>query len=133
MSETEPLNEESAQGQKELTGASFFNRFIARTIDFILVVALYEIIPAVGYFAGLVWAANIVLSNPDIRYGSCKATFLRDAIASTAALFSAGMAAAIAGGAGASVGVALVGLVAGAISAVNIYVSECLSGTAGSA
>jgi RHS repeat-associated protein len=87
----------------------------------------------VGYFAGLVWAANIVLSNPDIRYGSCKATFLRDAIASTAALFSAGMAAAIAGGAGASVGVALVGLVAGAISAVNIYVSECLSGTAGSA
>jgi len=55
MSETEPLHEESVKGQKELTAASFFNRFIARTIDFIIVVALYEIIPSIGYFAGLVY------------------------------------------------------------------------------
>jgi len=55
MSETEPLYEESMKGQKELTAASFFNRFIARTIDLIIVVALYEIIPSIGYFAGLVY------------------------------------------------------------------------------
>lgn len=35
--------------------AGLFNRIVARTIDFIFVVALYEIIPAVGYFAGLVY------------------------------------------------------------------------------
>jgi uncharacterized RDD family membrane protein YckC len=55
MSETEPLYEESMRGQEELTAASFFNRFIARTIDLIIVVALYEIIPSIGYFAGLVY------------------------------------------------------------------------------
>jgi uncharacterized RDD family membrane protein YckC len=55
MSETEPLHEESVKGQKELTAASFFNRFIARTVDLIIVVALYEIIPSIGYFAGLIY------------------------------------------------------------------------------
>jgi len=55
MSETEPLYEEPVTGQKELTAASFFNRFIARTIDLIIVVALYEIIPSIGYFAGLIY------------------------------------------------------------------------------
>jgi uncharacterized RDD family membrane protein YckC len=55
MSETEPLYEESVNGQKELTAASFFNRFMARTIDLIIVVALYEIIPSIGYFAALIY------------------------------------------------------------------------------
>ena len=55
MGDTEPLNEESAKGQQELTAASFFSRFMARTIDLIIVVALYEIIPSIGYFAGLTY------------------------------------------------------------------------------
>lgn len=55
MSEPEPQHEESVQGQKVLIPAGFFNRFIARTIDLIIVVALYEIIPSIGYFAGLVY------------------------------------------------------------------------------
>jgi uncharacterized RDD family membrane protein YckC len=54
MSETEQLYDGSLKG-KELTAAGFFDRFIARTIDLVIVVALYEIIPTIGYFAGLVY------------------------------------------------------------------------------
>jgi len=55
MSETETLNEETVTEQKIFVAASFLNRFIARSIDLIIVVALYEIIPSIGYFAGLIY------------------------------------------------------------------------------
>jgi uncharacterized RDD family membrane protein YckC len=55
MSETEPLEEKSVKGHEELAAASFLNRLIARTIDLIIVVALHEIIPSIGYFTGLVY------------------------------------------------------------------------------
>lgn len=51
---------ESLNGTQELEGragtkADLLNRAIARVIDFLIVVALYELIPAVGYFAGLTY------------------------------------------------------------------------------
>lgn len=55
MNETDTLHDEPVKGQLVLAPAGFFDRFIARTIDLIIVVALYEIIPTVGYFAGLVY------------------------------------------------------------------------------
>ncbi len=35
--------------------AKLFNRIIAKSIDFIIVIALFEIIPKIGYFAGLAY------------------------------------------------------------------------------
>ena len=55
MSETEPLYEQTLKGNQDLTKAGFLNRVIARTIDFIIVVALYEIIPTIGFFAGMIY------------------------------------------------------------------------------
>ncbi len=53
MNTSESLYDQSLNEQKELTRARFFYRFIARTIDLIIVMALYVIIPKIGYFAGL--------------------------------------------------------------------------------
>ena len=55
MNLTDTLNEQSPEIREDLMRASFLNRFIARTIDFIIVVALLEIIPTIGYFAGLAY------------------------------------------------------------------------------
>lgn len=58
---TEGHNVTETQGRQDETHtpvireARLLNRIVARTIDFIFVVALYEIIPTVGYFAGLVY------------------------------------------------------------------------------
>ena len=50
MSKTEGSDE-----QKDLIKANIFNRIIAKTIDFIIIWALLQIIPKAGYFAGLVY------------------------------------------------------------------------------
>ena len=55
MSETETNNEQTDNTNTDPIGASFLNRLIARTIDLIIVVALYKIIPSIGYFTGLVY------------------------------------------------------------------------------
>jgi uncharacterized RDD family membrane protein YckC len=55
MSETEPLYEQTLKGNQDLTKAGFLNRVIARTIDLIIVIALYEIIPTIGFFAGMIY------------------------------------------------------------------------------
>ena len=55
MNEPESTNEQTENGYTDPIGASFLNRLIARTIDLIIVVALYKIIPSIGYFTGLVY------------------------------------------------------------------------------
>ena len=55
MNSADTLNEQSSDKQGDLIQALFFKRLVARTIDFIIVVALFEIIPKIGYFAGLVY------------------------------------------------------------------------------
>ncbi len=55
MNQSEPLHEQSQESQSELKKAGFLARIIARTIDLAIVVALYEIIPAIGFFAGLTY------------------------------------------------------------------------------
>jgi hypothetical protein len=46
---------ESSEKQEELTKAGLLNRIIAKTIDFIIVGALFEIIPKIGYLAGVIY------------------------------------------------------------------------------
>ncbi len=60
MNESESINEQSEGIQNELVKAGFLARLIARTIDFTIVVAIYEIIPAIGFFAAL---AYLLLSD----------------------------------------------------------------------
>ncbi|MBI5409387.1 MAG: RDD family protein [Nitrospirae bacterium] len=55
MTVSESLFDQPISEPKELGKAGFLNRIIARTIDFILVAALYEVIPKVGFFAGLTY------------------------------------------------------------------------------
>jgi len=55
MNLTDTLNEQSSDRKEDLVQAGFLNRLIARTIDFIIVAALFEIIPEIGYFAGLAY------------------------------------------------------------------------------
>jgi uncharacterized RDD family membrane protein YckC len=55
MNQSEPINEQFSGNQYELKKAGFLARMIAKTIDFAIVVALYEIIPAIGFFAGLAY------------------------------------------------------------------------------
>jgi hypothetical protein len=55
MSSTASLYEQSFEHREDLTKAKFINRIIAKTIDFIIVAALFEIIPKIGYFAGLTY------------------------------------------------------------------------------
>ena len=55
MNQSEPLNEQSPGSQNELEKACFPGRMIARTIDLVIVAALYEIIPAIGFFAALTY------------------------------------------------------------------------------
>jgi uncharacterized RDD family membrane protein YckC len=55
MNQSEPLKEQSHGSRQELQKAGYLARTVARTIDFAIVTALYEIIPAIGYFAGLTY------------------------------------------------------------------------------
>jgi hypothetical protein len=55
MDTTEPLYEESTEARQDFIKADFLSRVIAKTIDFIIIVALYEIIPKVGFFAGVTY------------------------------------------------------------------------------
>jgi len=55
MNQSETQQEHSSGSQNELKKAGFLARIIARTIDLAIVVALYEIIPAIGFFAGLTY------------------------------------------------------------------------------
>ncbi len=48
-------SEESFNEQEGLAKAGILNRIIARTIDFIIVGALLEIIPKIGFFAGITY------------------------------------------------------------------------------
>jgi hypothetical protein len=55
MNVSESLFDQPLNTPKELGKAGLLNRIIAKTIDFIIVAALYEIIPRVGFFAGLTY------------------------------------------------------------------------------
>jgi len=55
MSVSESLFEQPVSEQKESGKSGLLNRVIARTIDFIIVAALYEVIPKAGFFAGLTY------------------------------------------------------------------------------
>ncbi len=55
MNQSETLHEQSPESQNEFEKAGFLARIIARTIDLAIVVALYELIPAIGFFAGLTY------------------------------------------------------------------------------
>ena len=51
---------QSSVRKEDMIKAASFNRVIARTLDFIIVMALLEIVPGLGYFAGL---AYLLLSD----------------------------------------------------------------------
>jgi uncharacterized RDD family membrane protein YckC len=55
MNSSEPLYNQSQDEQVDLTKARFLNRIIAKIVDFLIVVALFEIIPKIGFFAGLTY------------------------------------------------------------------------------
>ena len=55
MNQSETLHEDSSGSQNGMEKAGFLARIIARTIDFAIVIACYEIIPAIGFFAGLTY------------------------------------------------------------------------------
>ncbi len=55
MNLADTVNDQSSDNREDLVQAGLLNRLVARTIDFIIVVALFEIIPKVGYFAGLAY------------------------------------------------------------------------------
>ena len=53
MNNSESVYKQSDEGQQDLEKADFLNRIIAKAIDLIIVIALYEIIPKIGYLAGI--------------------------------------------------------------------------------
>ncbi|GBE03157.1 MAG TPA: hypothetical protein ENH45_00005 [Nitrospirae bacterium] len=55
MNSTEPLNDISSDNREDLNKPDDLERVVAKAIDFIIVVALLEIVPKVGYFAGLAY------------------------------------------------------------------------------
>jgi len=55
MNFTDPLNEITSDNREDLTKADNLERFVARMIDIIIVAVLLEIVPKIGYFAGLVY------------------------------------------------------------------------------
>jgi hypothetical protein len=55
MNASESFYEQPDEERQDLTKADLLNRVIARTIDFIIVIALYELIPKVGFFAGITY------------------------------------------------------------------------------
>ncbi len=55
MNTSESLYEQQYEEREQLIKADLLNRVIARTIDFMIVVVLYEIIPGIGFFAGLTY------------------------------------------------------------------------------
>jgi uncharacterized RDD family membrane protein YckC len=55
MNSTEPLNDTSSDNREEMEKADHLERIVARMIDFIIVIALLEIVPRVGFFAGLAY------------------------------------------------------------------------------
>jgi len=52
--EWQPVKERDVE-RKNMKEAGMLNRAVARTIDLVIVVALYKIIPAIGFFAGFVY------------------------------------------------------------------------------
>lgn len=55
MNSSEELFERSYDMQEDLVKAKLLNRIIAKAIDFLIVVALLEIMPGIGFFAGLAY------------------------------------------------------------------------------
>ena len=55
MNSNEPLNDTASNNREELNKPDDLERVVAKMIDFIIVVALLEIVPKVGYFAGLAY------------------------------------------------------------------------------
>lgn len=55
MNDTEPLNDTSSDNGERPEKADHLERVVAKAIDFIIVVALLEIMPKIGYFAGLAY------------------------------------------------------------------------------
>ncbi|RJQ53975.1 MAG: hypothetical protein C4526_05610 [Nitrospiraceae bacterium] len=55
MSVSESLFDQPVREQREPGKAGLLDRAIARTIDFIIVAAFYEVIPRAGFFAGLTY------------------------------------------------------------------------------
>lgn len=55
MNSSEALFEQSCGMQEDSTKAKFLSRIIARAIDFLIVVALLEIVPGIGFFAGVAY------------------------------------------------------------------------------
>ena len=53
MNNSESVYKQSDEGRQDLEKADFLNRIIARAIDLVIVIALYEIIPKIGYLAGI--------------------------------------------------------------------------------
>jgi len=55
MNSTKPLNDISSDNREELEKADYLERIVARIIDFVIVMVLLEIVPRVGFFAGLAY------------------------------------------------------------------------------
>lgn len=55
MNENATLDDQSANKAEGFTQAGVLNRIIAKSVDLIVIIALYEIIPAIGYFAGVIY------------------------------------------------------------------------------
>ncbi len=55
MNKPDSSSVETIEERKDSIKVDLLNRIIAKTIDLIIVGALYEIIPKVGYFAGLTY------------------------------------------------------------------------------
>ncbi|HDH06427.1 MAG TPA: hypothetical protein ENH01_12115 [Nitrospirae bacterium] len=53
MNNSESIYKQSGEGRQDLEKADFLNRIIAKAIDLIIVIALCEIIPKIGYLAGI--------------------------------------------------------------------------------
>lgn len=55
MSSSEAKDNESAKGVKNQVPADLLNRVIARAIDFLIVLALFEVVPKIGFFTGIAY------------------------------------------------------------------------------
>jgi hypothetical protein len=55
MNHSEQPDEQPREGEDELKNAGLLARTIAKTIDLVIVTALYEVIPAIGFFAALAY------------------------------------------------------------------------------
>ena len=55
MDNSESFDAQSLKGQQEIPRADLLNRTIAKAVDFLIVIALQEIIPTIGFFAGIAY------------------------------------------------------------------------------